>query len=91
MDSTFHFRTILEDEVRAALKKLNPHKATGVDGISAHLLQIVASDVAPSITKLFNDSLTCGQIPTEWPMSLQSLRQQHLIQSPIFAPSQFYQ
>lgn len=66
MDSTFHFRTILEDEVRAALKKLNPHKATGVDGISAHLLQIVASDVAPSITKLFNDSLTCGQIPTEW-------------------------
>ena len=49
-----------------ALKKLDIHKSTGVDGLSAHLLCMVAGGIAPSITSLFNFSLKSGEIPSDW-------------------------
>ena len=65
-DSSFCFQKIQVDEVLSALKKLNVHKATGVDGISAYLLQLVAVSIAPCLTSMFNSSLSCGEISTEW-------------------------
>ena len=84
VDSTFHFQTILENEVTANLKKLNPHKATAVDGISAHLLLMLLQVLQTSLVVRF---LLNGKKP----MSLQSQSQQHLIPSPTFAVSRFYQ
>ena len=62
----FHFKRIEEDEVCACLTKLNTRKATGVDGITAGMLQKCAGDISPGITTLFNHSLTTGKIPAEW-------------------------
>ena len=63
---SFHFHSIKEEEVLSILRKLNTHKATGVDGITASLLKTTATAIAPSITKLFNDSISSGQIPADW-------------------------
>ena len=64
--TSFHFKPMLQDDVAAALTNLNTHKSTGADGISAHLLRMVALAIAPSVTKLFNASLLQGQIPSDW-------------------------
>jgi hypothetical protein len=53
-------------EVQATLEALDVTKATGPDGIPAHLLKETASVIAPSICKLFNKSLTLGIVPNEW-------------------------
>jgi hypothetical protein len=66
VESVLHFHKIEDDEVLEALKGLNVHKATGVDGISARLLRMVAEAIAPSVAKLLNQSLASGEIPGEW-------------------------
>ncbi|CAB3993425.1 Hypothetical predicted protein [Paramuricea clavata] len=54
-------------EVQATtLEALDVTKATGPDGIPAHLLKETASVIAPSICKLFNKSSTLGIVPNEW-------------------------
>ena len=50
----------------SSLKKLNTRKATGADGISSHLLCSLAPVLTPSISKLFNHSLSTGEVPNEW-------------------------
>ena len=67
--SCFQFNRIKEDEVLCLLKKLNTRKATGVDGISSHLLRTLAQAITPSITILFNASVSSGKVPTEWKMA----------------------
>ena len=47
-----------------------PSKASGQDGISARMLKNTAHSIAPSITKLFNLSLSTGTIPSRWKKSL---------------------
>ena len=69
VESRFRFRPFNEDEVLCALKKLNTHKATGVDGIPSHLLRTLAPVISSSITMLFNTSLAIGEIPSEWNMA----------------------
>ena len=49
-----------------ALKRLNVHKATGVDRVSARLLRMVAETIASSVAKLYNQSLASGEVRTEW-------------------------
>lgn len=56
-------------EVTKQLKSLNPKKATGPDGVSATMLKEVATEIAPSLTRLFNLSLTSGRVPIEWKCS----------------------
>ena len=48
---------------------LDPTKATGRDGISAKMLKNTAYSIAPSLTKLFNLSLTTGILPLAWKKS----------------------
>ena len=51
------------------LPSLKTAKASGKDGISAHMLKYTADAIAPSITKLFNLSIQLGQPPTAWKCS----------------------
>ena len=50
---------------KALLETLNP-KATGLDEIPSKLLIIAADVIAPSLTCIFNQSLSTGVFPTEW-------------------------
>ena len=49
------------------LANLDSSKSTGADDISAKILMLKtnACSIAPSLTKLFNLSLTTGTVPTE--------------------------
>ena len=49
---------IAEECVATALLKLDISKSTGSDGISARMLKHTALNIAPSLTKLFNLSIT---------------------------------
>jgi len=51
------------DDVTKHLSGLDTSKACGPDGISARLLKECSQQIAP---RIFNQSLSSGQIPTEW-------------------------
>lgn len=53
-------------EVAAVLRNLDPNKACGPDGIPSRLLSAVADEIAPSLCKLFNMSLSLGMVPVKW-------------------------
>jgi len=58
------------DEVEHALQCLVSSKASGPDKISAKVLTYTASNIAPSITNLFNCSSCSGRLPDEWKTSM---------------------
>ena len=47
-------------------KGISPHKAAGIDKISARFLRIAAPILAPSIARLINMSFSTGTFPTRW-------------------------
>ena len=57
---------ITEEYVATALLKLDVSKSTGIDGVSAKMLKHTAISIAPSLTKLFNLSITTGCCPDDW-------------------------
>ena len=66
---------VSEITVYKVLLNLNPRKAAGPDGVSCHLLQAVAKELAPVLILLFNGSLATGQVPQQW---------KHALVQPIF-------
>ena len=54
------------DEVFQSLIELDPHKATGLDGLSSQILKMSASVIAKPLTVIFNQSIACGYFPTRW-------------------------
>ena len=62
--------TINSQGIVKLLKNLNPHKATGPDGIPARLLKEIAEDIAPAITLLYQASLDQGTVPSTWKKAL---------------------
>ena len=58
-----------DDDVADILSHLDTVKATETDGISAKMLKAVAFTISPSLTALFNLSLSNGIIPSEWKTS----------------------
>ena len=65
-----HFRFgVVTDEVRYQLQHLDTRKSTGLDGISALFLKMVASEVADPLTFIFNQSLQTGIVPSAWKYS----------------------
>ena len=56
-------------DVTNRLRKLDISKSTGPDGISARVLKECASELAPSISKLFSMSFRTGKLPDEWKSS----------------------
>jgi hypothetical protein len=57
---------LIEEEVAAVLSNLDPNKASGPDCIRCRLLKEVAHEIAPSLCRLFNLSLSLGVVPSEW-------------------------
>ena len=57
------------DEVRYLLETLDATKSTGPDEIPARILKIVAPNIVPSVTKLFNLSISSGLFPISWKSS----------------------
>ena len=41
-------------------------KGTRADAVSARMLKVTAPSVVPSVTKIFNLSLTTGRFPVAW-------------------------
>ena len=61
--------TLTEEEVCAVLKALDEDKATGPDKIPALLLKKCAVNISSSLCRLFNKSLSCGILPSEWKLA----------------------
>ena len=58
--------SISVDGVANLLQNLNPHKATGPDGIPAYLLKECSNEIAPILTLIFQCSMQQGSMPDEW-------------------------
>ena len=58
-----------EDNVCKLLTNLDVSKSSGPERISAKMLKHAAVSIAPSITKLFNLSITSGRVPRGWKLS----------------------
>ena len=58
--------SVSTEEVSYLLSNLSTDKGTGPDDISARLLKECSNEIAPSMTLLFNKSLSLGKIPREW-------------------------
>lgn len=56
-------------EIEYLLQTLDTNKSTGPDGISAKMLKSVAECIAPSVTKLMNQSIQSGCFPVFWKVS----------------------
>ena len=67
--------TIIEDialseaDVFSILYNLDNNKAQGPDGIPARLLKETARQITPSLTLLFNKSLSTGVLPRDWKLA----------------------
>lgn len=57
---------IQPEGVHNLLKKLSPHKAPGPDGIHPFVLQKCAAEITPILTKIFNQSISTGVLPSAW-------------------------
>ena len=58
-----------EDVVFDMIAELDYNKSSGSDDISARMLKGTATSVTPSLTRLFNLSLSSGYFPDAWKMA----------------------
>ena len=58
-----------EAEVYDLIVGLDPSKSTGPDGISPKMLRGTVDAIVPSLTRLFNLSLTNGSFPESWKLA----------------------
>ena len=65
-DVIFSVPDITNAQVLQIIKGISPHKAAGIDKISARFLRIAAPILAPSIARLINMSFSTGKFPTRW-------------------------
>ena len=61
--------TFNQAEVLDILKSLDPNKSVGLDGVSPRLLKLVAEEIAPSLTRVFNCSMSCSKFPSQWKLA----------------------
>ena len=52
--------------VAKLLTKLNIHKASGPDGLTARVLKECSSEIASVLAYIFNTSLAQGVVPDDW-------------------------
>ena len=52
--------------VESLLSNLDQSKAGGPDGLPARFLKEMATDLAPSLTLIFQASLRKGDVPDDW-------------------------
>ena len=63
---SFHFTYIPVENVLMTLRHLKVFKSTGIDKIPAKMLRIAADVIAPSLTYIFNLSLSTGEFMDDW-------------------------
>ena len=61
---------ISSDGILKLLHVIKPHKASGPDRIPNRLLKELASELAPIMAALFNQSLSTGEVPDDWSNAL---------------------
>ena len=54
------------DDVRQALRTLDPRKAPGCDGLPTRLIVMVAEEIAPCVHHIFTLSLRTANLPPDW-------------------------
>ena len=54
------------DQVKTALKALNPTKSQGPDGVHPRVLRELSEELAYPLHKLFQRSISEGKIPDRW-------------------------
>ena len=57
---------VLEADIAELISSINPHKATGPDGISPQILKEAGPAIVPSFTRLIKLSLKKCKIPKQW-------------------------
>lgn len=57
---------VTENGVLKLLKNLNTSKAPGPDCLPNRILKELATELAPSLTLLFNQTLSLGKLPDDW-------------------------
>ena len=57
---------ISKEGVEKLLKDINPNKASGPDEIPCRLLKGLATELAPCLTALFNQSIETACLPKDW-------------------------
>ena len=62
--------TLSENEVLNCLRSIDVLKASGPDAIPGRLLKAVATEITPSLTRVFNLSLSSGKVPSAWKIAL---------------------
>ena len=65
-ENTLDSICVRTEEISYILSNLSTKKATGPDEISARMLKECSNEIAPSLTALFNKSLTLSKVPQEW-------------------------
>ena len=60
---------INEEQIAKIIKKLNPKKAHGLDGISINLLQMCPFEISTPLKMIFSKSLECGSYPGGWKLA----------------------
>ena len=68
-DNCFLFNEISVSIVLSHLTSLDVTKSIGPDGLSARFLKEISNEIAEPLTKLYNDSLRTGCIPSDWKKS----------------------
>ncbi|KAJ8026320.1 RNA-directed DNA polymerase from mobile element jockey [Holothuria leucospilota] len=57
---------VTNEGVLNLLNDLNPAKAAGPDGLPSRILKLLANQIAPVLTEIFNCSLRSGELPEDW-------------------------
>ena len=58
-----------EEVVYDRLSKLDSGKSVGPDGLHPHLLKECGSSIAKPLASIFQESLSQGQIPSDWKLA----------------------
>ena len=58
--------TVDPKRVLKLLNKLNIHKTSGSDGLSARVLKECSSEISPMLALIYNESLAQGTVPDDW-------------------------
>ena len=53
------------EEVESYLRNIDANKSSGPDGISPHVVKECATQLAPSLTNIFNKSFSSGLLPLD--------------------------
>ena len=70
--------------VEQLLSNIEPHKSSGPDQIPGRLLKLMSSEIAPSLTLIYQASLEQSVLPQDWKMPswCQSLRRE-VVRTPL--------